>query len=265
MNKIVGTLALTIFVISGCAQVKSDKMFSVHYIAHFKLYAEAKEEITEERVLDIGEKSSCFYGRWQHLREEIVDSITAAGGSRDMILAKIMEYPTPRQFYTVYNNYPVIGKRTVTDQLIKRFHYEEDMDVIEWALLDGDTIVLDYPCKKAICNYRAHLWKVCYTPEIPVALGPWKLHGLPGLILAASDDTGVFSFECIEIRSDKKPMPVPNLSKSIKCTREEIKSMQRESFKNPEDFVKRYGAIGGGTDASGRPIVYKERTALFLD
>lgn len=265
MKKIAGLFLFAAFAVAGCAQVKSQQGLSAHYIAHFKLYAEANGETTEERVLDVDEHGSCFYGRWQRRREDIADSITATGGSRDEMLAKIMEYPAPRQLYAIYNHYPAIGKRTVTDKLVKPFHYEEEMDAMAWTLLDRDTTVLDYPCQMAVCQYRGRQWTACYTPEIPIALGPWKLQGLPGLILAAHDDTGVFSFECIELRHHDTPVARPNLSRSIRCTREEMKQMQAEAFRNPEDFVKRYGAIGKGTDANGRPIVYKERTALFMD
>ncbi len=31
--------------------------------------------------------------------------------------------------------------------------------------------------------------------------GPWKLHGLPGLIMKASDENGHYTFECIGIKS----------------------------------------------------------------
>lgn len=257
-------MVLVLSSITGYAQ-KDSTSLSAYYIAHFKTFAEANYETTEEVVLDIGEKSSCFYGRWHRRRREIIDSIKTAGGTFEDMLAKFRDYPTPHLFYAVYNNYPSVGKQTVTQQLIKDFYYEEDIDDIQWTLLDRDTTILDYPCQTATCEYRNHRWTVCYAPEIPISLGPWKLRGLPGLILYAADDTGIFSFECIELRNEPKPVAVPNLSKSIKCTREEIKEMERESKKNPDEFAKRFGAPGKGWDANGKPLVYKERTAIFID
>lgn len=268
MKRITMLLSMLLLVGLGFAEnmeAEWEEVISIHYIAHFKLYAEANGEITEEKVLDVGENGSCFYGRFQRRREEIVDSITAAGGSQEELFGKINEYPSPRQFYAIYNNCPSAGKRTVTDRVIQRFHYVEDIDQIEWTLLDLDTTILGYQCQMASCQYRNHRWNVCYTPEIPVALGPWKLQGLPGLILYAADSTGIFSFECIEIRNNSRKIAQPNLTRSIQCSREEIKSLQRESLSNPEEFVKRFGATGKGTDANGRPIVYKKKTALFMD
>lgn len=49
----------------------------------------------------MGTVSSCFYGRWQHRREEITDSGVSAGGSNEKLLALITEVPAQRQFHTV--------------------------------------------------------------------------------------------------------------------------------------------------------------------
>ena len=265
MKRMLLFLAISLFTLSGDAQNQDSIVFSVHYIAHFKLYAESKNEIEEEKVLDIGNTSSCFYGRWQRKRDAILDSVITAGGDYNQAMSLMMNYPIARQFYSIYNNYPSIGKCTVTDQLIKRFYYEEDIETIDWTILEKDTTVLNYICKMAVCDYRNHKWTVCYTPELPVGWGPWKLHGLPGLILSAWDDTGIFSFEGIEIRKNGAILYPPNTNNNIKCSREEIRAMQREMMRDPEGFAKRFGAIGKGMDANGKPIIYKKRTALFLD
>lgn len=139
MNRLAIGLTLLLFcVLTGCAQETDDVRFSAHYMAQFKNYKEANGEMTEEKVLEVGDRRSCFYGRWQHRREEITDSIVAAGGLTGELLSKIAEYPSPRQFYAVYDNYPSVGKRTVTDRVLKSFHYEEDIDDIQWTLLDRE-------------------------------------------------------------------------------------------------------------------------------
>ena len=40
----------------------------------------------------------------------------------------------------------------------------------------------------ATTHFRGRDWKVWFSEEIPLPLGPWKLGGLPGLILAAHCD-----------------------------------------------------------------------------
>ncbi len=61
-----------------------------------------------------------------------------------------------------------------------------DSAQINWTLVDDSTkSVLGYECHLAETDFRGRHWKAWYTMDIPVSLGPWKLSGLPGLILAA--------------------------------------------------------------------------------
>ncbi len=74
-------------------------------------------------------------------------------------------------------------------------YYTEPMSEMEWTIVEDSTAtVLDYECIMAESDYHGRHWKVWFTPEIPMPFGPWKLRGLPGLILKA-DANGDFSFE----------------------------------------------------------------------
>ena len=68
-------------------------------------------------------------------------------------------------------------------------HYliTEDITIPEWTMYEDSTItVLGMKCKKATTNFRGRYWEVWYTEEIPISQGPWKLCGLPGMILKAN-------------------------------------------------------------------------------
>jgi|AntRauTorckE6833_2_1112554.scaffolds.fasta_scaffold04874_4 GLPGLI family protein len=47
-------------------------------------------------------------------------------------------------------------------------------------------------CKKATTYFRGRNYTAWYAIEIPIGYGPYKFHGLPGLIAKISDDTGTF-------------------------------------------------------------------------
>ncbi len=81
------------------------------------------------------------------------------------------------------------------------FCYEDDMPELEWELTDSVTNVLGYECHSAVCNFRGREWMAFYSEEIPLMEGPWKLYGLPGLIMKASDKDGHYNFECIGLKS----------------------------------------------------------------
>ena len=77
---------------------------------------------------------------------------------------------------------------------------------IKWRLVPGQETILGYKCLKATCTFRGRNWTVFYAPDIRVSYGPWKLHGLPGLILYAEESTGQHFFEAVGIR--KKPSTI---------------------------------------------------------
>lgn len=266
MKRIALGLMFSLFYVHiGCAQELDGVRFSVHYMTQFKRYEEEKTVRTEEFVLDVGDSRNCFYNRWYRRRNEVTDSLSALGGTFGDIVSARAEYPLPIQHYAIYDNWPSVGKRLVTDELFKKFYYEEDIENIEWVLVDRDTTILDYPCQMAVCDYRSRKWTAWYTTEIPVSLGPWKLRGLPGLIMYASDDSGVFAFECIELRNSTNTVAEPKLSKAIKCTQEELEQLFREWGADPPALERKMGLPGKGYDQHGRPLVYKPKTAIFLD
>ena len=66
---------------------------------------------------------------------------------------------------------------------------EEDFPVIDWMVCEDSTMqVLGYDCHKATAKFRGRTWTVWYSEDIPLSIGPWKLGGLPGLILKAKCD-----------------------------------------------------------------------------
>lgn len=69
-----------------------------------------------------------------------------------------------------------------------------------WKLISQDTIISGFNCKKASLNYGGRVWTAWYNPEIPITVGPYKFHGLPGLIMSISDSENIFSFIVNEVK-----------------------------------------------------------------
>ena len=243
-------------------------MTRIHYAVKFSLYEEQKTANEDEAILDIGSKVSHFYSRNSVAREQIKDSVLAAGGSYSDVMNALGRsvYPQTRMKYQVWKNLPSPGMLTFTDELLKKFRYTESLETPQWTLAGKDSIIADYPCQQAETFYRGRHWTVWFALDIPVSEGPWKLHGLPGLILQAEDSEHWFSFACIEIENAPcEELAVPE-KKYVDCTRKEYEGLVKLFWEAPDAFTQKVaGFKGQGFGADGRPLTNPERKALLLE
>ena len=115
-----------------------------------------------------------------------------------------LDQPMPREFYESQLRNIAEERFTCNGQVGLDFYvYEDSTARMDWALAEGEETVCGYACRKATTRFRGRDWTVWYTDEIPVDAGPWKLHGLPGLILKAETPDSLLRFEAVQLRVPK--------------------------------------------------------------
>lgn len=166
-----------------------------------------KDNISSDNMLlQIGPDGLSKFSSHKNLT---VDSILMRSSQEQIVNAAIEGKLSTGEFMTIYKNYPA-GRLTHTEKICMDWlRYDEEMPRQDWELTDTTTNVLGYECQGARCSYRGREWTVFYAEDIPLADGPWKLCGLPGLIMKASDKEGHYTFECIGIKS-KADRPSPS-------------------------------------------------------
>lgn len=154
--------------------------------------------VSDNMLLQIESDGMSKFSSYKNLT---VDSILMRSSQEQIVEAAMDGKLSNGEFMTIYKNYPA-GRLTHTEKICQDwFRYEEDMPQLDWEFTDSTTTVLGYECQGARCKFRGREWTVFFTEEIPLMDGPWKLHGLPGLIMTATDKDGHYTFECIGIKS----------------------------------------------------------------
>lgn len=159
----------------------------------------------------------------------------------------------------VFKNYPAPGRMTNTEIVCEDwFRYEEEIPDFGWELTDSVKTILGYECKGARCTFRGREWTVYYAEDIPVMEGPWKLCGLPGLIMEAQADGDEYSFVCIGIRNNS-PRPITLYDVPYNnASRLKFYDAKHRYDINPYAYFE---ATGGGkvtvVDENGNPVAHQ--------
>lgn len=207
---------------------------------------------SDRMLLQIGTGGFSKFSSYKNLT---VDSILMRLSSDQLISAASEGKLSNGEFMTIYKNYPA-GKLTHTEKICQDwFRYEEEMPAIEWELTDTVADLLGYKCHGARCSFRGRDWTVFYTEEIPVMDGPWKLCGLPGLIMRASDAAGHYIFECIGIKSKAdRPITIYKVPFNFTDRKKYYDTRHRYEINPYAYFETTTGGHVTVTDEAGNPM-----------
>ena len=143
---------------------------------------------------------------------------------------------------TIFQNMPA-GELTLTDSFSAEFYRcAEPMPAFEWRISEDTCAVLGYTCRRAECDFRGRTYTAWFTEEIPVSCGPWKFHGLPGLIMAVEDTDGDYSFRIEGIEQCDEAIDI-DTRQYIDTPREKYLQRKREFLLDPIGFFSRNSGV----------------------
>jgi len=138
---------------------------------------------------------------------------------------------------------------TVGENLLKNYYYSDECPSINWELQNEIKKIGSYTCTKAMGKFRGRTYEVWFTADIPISAGPWKLKGLPGLILEAADSQNyyIFKFAGIENMDKSANNFIINNppEKYIKTTKKDFTKLQDAARADPVGFVNATSASMG--------------------
>ncbi len=74
----------------------------------------------------------------------------------------------------------------------------ESEDAISWKLITETIEVNGYRLQKAETTFGGRNWTAWFASKVNLQEGPYKFHGLPGMIFIISDDQGHYSFNLLK-------------------------------------------------------------------
>lgn len=81
-------------------------------------------------------------------------------------------------------------------------YYQENLPRQTWTILpDTGTSKTGIFCQKATTTYSGREYIVWFAPKYNVTTGPWKFHGLPGMIVKAYDTKLQFSYDFVRMET----------------------------------------------------------------
>lgn len=100
--------------------------------------------------------------------------------------------------------------------ITKPYLLERDLEKINWEITNENKQIGDFKATLAKCSFNGREYEAWFTPEIPFNDGPWKFHGLPGLILEVTDSKNEYSYVLSRVVFDSNLKPIKKINKSNK-------------------------------------------------
>ncbi|MDX1700264.1 MAG: GLPGLI family protein [Melioribacteraceae bacterium] len=125
---------------------------------------------------------------------------------------------------------------TATDFYGKYYTIYDTLHPMKWEIASEHKNIGAYSCQKAITRFRGRNYIAWFTEQIPISSGPWKMGGLPGLILEFTEENNIISCSLKSIKriEHENSIHAPPLIGEIIDTR----SFVQLNLEQMENYIK---------------------------
>lgn len=151
---------------------------------------------TELMYLDIKKDGSKFYSRQKFASDSVREAYFAKQISMGSKNFNYSGGNPGKVGYTVTKTYPDFVTTLHTAMGRSKFAVKNEKPMA-WKILPEKKIIDQFEVQKATVDFGGRSWTAWFSQDFPFQDGPYKFHGLPGLILEMEDSTGTHQFKFV--------------------------------------------------------------------
>lgn len=196
-----------------------------------------------------GNDTSSFFSQ----RKYQSDSTIMAPANKGKMIMPPMDLTV---LYTIEKKGGKVFYKTLGNSAQMRIKVNDERK-LDWKILNDKQKILNYNTQKASLNFAGRAWNAWFTQAIPLQDGPYKFHGLPGLIVKIEDATKSHIFELVGISNLPDDYAYPEryqFTKEVEFNRSEYQKYYTKYRKDPAAVEKQLyieGKIPDQRDSSG--------------
>jgi GLPGLI family protein len=183
---IISTLLIAI-AISASAQTDTAQVLIHYKFTHVRDTTNRDHPYTENMALYVGKNSSAYKSYDNVLEQaEFKKQLQAAEASSPDGRVNInrRRKGSGAEYYVFPNEKKLARKEGL---VIETYLMEDAMPAIDWKISNDTVTFGGLHCQKATAHFKGRDYTAWFCPDLPLHVGPWKLNGLPGVIVEAYD------------------------------------------------------------------------------
>lgn len=267
------------------AQKPDTAQVLVHYkFSHVRDTTNREHPFTENMILIVGKNAGAYKSYDKRLQDALFKKQVQEQEANSVdghVNIQRRSSGSGTEYYQFPNGKKLVRKEPL---LFNNYLITDALPAIDWKI-SGDTATFGgLHCQKATAHFKGRDYTAWFSPDLPLHIGPWKLNGLPGVIVEAYDTKKEvdFKFDGIEkavVSTQKDDRPAnqasdnqgrmavmigmddeagdPNIiqlpTKAIKTTEKEFANLQEAMRKDPNAFAQSMVNAHAAGQGGGRP------------
>ncbi len=216
----------------------------------------------EDMMLHIGSQIAVY----QSMGNNNFDSLLADGEKSNKYLEGKPD-PKSYSFSKIrYYNFYFSNQFYTEDRLIKdKYLMVMQLPKISWEIKNETKNIIGFDCQKATGVCKGRKYTAWFTKEIPIPIGPWKLNGLPGIILEAKDEKQHISFTAYLFEKNENKNMILKLPKNTPLIKVEDYKKAKDAYnEDPIKFMQNSTGINFITPLPPLPQRKKRNNSIEL-